>query len=210
MAHSLHAQCGSFEVRQRVGFDAMLRAECVHDGAVEVFAAEQVVASGGVYLHHAIEEFKQRYIERAATQIDDQNAVLVQRIVQPVGNGRSSGLVHQSLDLETCKLTGNACGPALPIQRLNAAMVRVGCVNRRSFAAWPTTTVPSASTLTTDGVRRSPSALAMSSGLPFCQSAMALLVVPRSIPIIVTTLCLIGVSAGPAISAIAVRQGCDR
>src|ERR1700712_1558484 len=51
-------------------------------------------------------------------------------------------------------------------------------------ATWPTKRSPFLLTATTDGVVRLPSLLAIISGLPDCMTAMAELVVPRSIPII--------------------------
>ena len=59
-----------------------------------------------------------------------------------------------------------------------------GLVTRCLCATLPTRRSPFLVTATTDGVVRSPSALVITSGLPATMYAKALLVVPRSIPII--------------------------
>src|SRR5262249_44006666 len=71
-----------------------------------------------------------------------------------------------------------------PIKRLTPKMVLVGLVTRWRLATWPTSRSPFLLIATTLGVVRLPSLLAMISGLPDCITAIALLVVPKSIPII--------------------------
>src|ERR1043166_347145 len=63
-------------------------------------------------------------------------------------------------------------------------MVLVGLGTRCRLATWPTSRSPFLLIATTLGVVRLPSLLAMISGLPDCITAIALLVVPKSIPII--------------------------
>src|SRR5581483_3432178 len=71
-----------------------------------------------------------------------------------------------------------------PISRLTPKMVLVGLVTRWRLATWPTSLSPFLLIATTLGVVRLPSLLAMISGLPDCITAIAELVVPKSIPII--------------------------
>lgn len=63
-------------------------------------------------------------------------------------------------------------------------MVFLGLVTRWRWATLPTRRSPFLVTATTDGVVRSPSELVMTSGLPATMYAKALLVVPRSMPMI--------------------------
>ena len=69
-----------------------------------------------------------------------------------------------------------------PMKRLMEKTVFLGLVTAWFLAALPTTRSPSARKPTTDGVVRSPSALTMMVGLPPSKTAIAELVVPRSIP----------------------------
>src|SRR3954469_23939068 len=61
-----------------------------------------------------------------------------------------------------------------------------GWVCRRARAASPISTVPSSSMPTQDGVRFLPRALGMMEAFPSRQTATRLLVVPRSIPMIMS------------------------
>jgi len=69
-----------------------------------------------------------------------------------------------------------------PMKRLMENTVFLGFVTAWFLAALPTTRSPSARKPTTDGVVRSPSAFTMMVGLPPSNTAIAELVVPRSIP----------------------------
>src|SRR5206468_3013476 len=71
-----------------------------------------------------------------------------------------------------------------PIKRLTPKIVLVGLVTRWRLATWPTKRSLFLLIATTLGVVRLPSLFAIISGLPACMTAMALLVVPKSIPII--------------------------
>ena len=70
------------------------------------------------------------------------------------------------------------------MKRLMEAMVFSGLVTARFLAALPTTSSPSFWKETTEGVVRSPSALMMMVGSPPSRTAIAELVVPKSMPII--------------------------
>ena len=69
-----------------------------------------------------------------------------------------------------------------PMKRLMENTVFLGLVTAWFLAALPTTRSPSARKPTTDGVVRSPSAFTMMVGEPPSRTAIAELVVPRSIP----------------------------
>src|SRR3989304_6490504 len=71
-----------------------------------------------------------------------------------------------------------------PIRRLTPKIVLVGLVTRWRLATWPTKRSPFLLIATTLGVVRLPSLLAIISGLPACITAIALLGVPKSLPII--------------------------
>src|SRR5439155_6596462 len=71
-----------------------------------------------------------------------------------------------------------------PINRLIDEIVLSGLVMAWRLATWPTIRSPVFGlTATTDGVRRAPSALGITTGSPPSMTAMTELVVPRSIPI---------------------------
>ena len=70
------------------------------------------------------------------------------------------------------------------MKRLIEKMVFSGLVTAWRLATWPTRRSPVLVTATTDGVRRLPSALVMTTGWPPSMTATTELVVPRSIPMI--------------------------
>src|SRR6185436_17768518 len=69
------------------------------------------------------------------------------------------------------------------MNRLIEKIVFSGLVMACRFATWPTRISPSLVKATTDGVRRLPSWLGMTTGLPPSITATTELVVPRSMPI---------------------------
>ena len=73
----------------------MLEDELVHVGA-----AELRVAAGRFHLEHALAEFHDRDVERAAAEVDHSNAQFLAEPVEPVGQRRGRWLVHQPHDLE--------------------------------------------------------------------------------------------------------------
>ena len=73
---------------------------------------------------------------------------------------------------------------SVPICRLMEATVPLALVTAWRRARSPTSRSPVFVKATTDGVVRAPSALGMMTGFPPSTTAMQLLVVPRSIPMI--------------------------
>ena len=73
---------------------------------------------------------------------------------------------------------------SLPISRLTLATVRGALVTACRLAGSPTSRSPALVKATTEGVVRCPSALGITTDLPPSTTAIQLLVVPRSIPII--------------------------
>ena len=71
-----------------------------------------------------------------------------------------------------------------PMKRLIEKIVFCGFVTCWRFAGAPTRRWPSFVNATTDGVVRPPSAFGMTVGSPPSSTAMQLLVVPRSMPIV--------------------------
>ena len=76
------------------------------------------------------------------------------------------------------------------MKRLIEKTVFCGFVTCWRFAGAPTSRWPSFVKPTTDGVVRPPSAFGMTVGSPPSSTAMQLLVVPRSIPMVFAMLCL--------------------
>ena len=70
------------------------------------------------------------------------------------------------------------------MKRLIEKMVFLGLVTCWRLAGAPTRRWPSLANATTDGVVRPPSAFGMTVGSPPSSTAIQLLVVPRSIPIV--------------------------
>ena len=68
------------------------------------------------------------------------------------------------------------------MRRFTEKMVSLGFVTAWRFATVPTRRSPCPLTATIEGVVRPPSAFGMISGSPASMTAMALLVVPRSMP----------------------------
>src|SRR5215211_3549814 len=76
-----------------------LRDHPLDDLGVEVVTTEVVVAARGLDLEDPLAELEDRDVERPATQVEDEDG-LVLLLVQPVGQGRRSRLVDDPLDVE--------------------------------------------------------------------------------------------------------------
>ena len=76
-----------------------------------------------------------------------------------------------------------------PMKRLTEKTVFVGLVTAWRLATVPTRRSPPAVNATTDGVVRPPSEFSMTVGSPPSKTAIQLLVVPRSIPIVFAIWC---------------------
>eukprot|EP00123_Amoebidium_parasiticum_P009570 comp19561_c0_seq1/m.22956 comp19561_c0_seq1/g.22956 ORF comp19561_c0_seq1/g.22956 comp19561_c0_seq1/m.22956 type:complete len:252 (+) comp19561_c0_seq1:1358-2113(+) len=73
------------------------------------------ITGRGQHLEHARVDGQQGHIEGAAAQVEDQNVLLALRLVQPVGNGRSRGLVDDAQHLQPGNDAGVLSGLALGI-----------------------------------------------------------------------------------------------
>ena len=81
-----------------------------------------VVAVGGLDLDHTIGDLQQRHVERATTEVEDQDGLFLLDLFQAVGQGRRGRLVDDPQDVQTRDLTGL-------FGRLALAVVEV-CGNR--------------------------------------------------------------------------------
>ena len=97
--------------------DAVAAAELVDEPAddplVPVVATEVVVAVGRLDLDDALTDLQQRDVEGAATEVEDQDGLLLLALVQAVGQGRGGGLVDDAQDLQARDLAGLLGGLAL-------------------------------------------------------------------------------------------------
>ena len=102
--------------------DAVLLLElvgCPVDHAlVPVIAAQVVVAVGGKNLNHAVREVKQRDVEGAAAQVEDEDLLLGALLVQAVGKGSGRRLVDDTLDVETSDLASVLGGLTLGVVKV--------------------------------------------------------------------------------------------
>ena len=99
--------------------DAVLAAEgldqVVDDPLVPVVAAEVVVTAGGLDLDDALGELQQGDVEGAATQVEDQDGLLLGALVQAVRQGGRGRLVDDPQHVEAGDLTGLLGGLALAV-----------------------------------------------------------------------------------------------
>jgi hypothetical protein len=113
------------------------------------------VAVRGLHVEHALGDLKDRDVEGAAPEVEDQDGLLG-LLVEAIGQRRGGGLGNQAQNLEARDLAG--------------------------FATSPTRISPDLVNATTDGVVRWPSALGMTTDSPPSRTLTTELVVPRSIP----------------------------
>ena len=86
----------------------------VDDPLVPVVTAEVGVAGGRLHLEHAFAEVEHRHVERAATEVEDEDGLVVV-LVEPVGERRRGGLVDDAQHLEAGDLAGLLGGLALGV-----------------------------------------------------------------------------------------------
>ena len=90
-----------------------LAGEPVDDDLVEVVAAEVRVAVGAEHFEHAAAELEDGDIERAATKVEDSNLHILVCLINAVSQCGCGGFVDNTLDVETCNLSGLLCGLTL-------------------------------------------------------------------------------------------------
>ncbi len=88
--------------------------EPVDDALVPVVATEVRVAGGRLHLEHALAEVEDRHVERAATEVEHEDGLVVV-LVEPVRERGRGGLVDDAQDLEARDLAGLLGGLALGV-----------------------------------------------------------------------------------------------
>ena len=99
--------------------DAVLRLELVDqpvdDPLVPVVATEVVVTGGRADLDDAVADVEQGDVEGAATEVEDQDGLLLVTLVEAVGQGGRGGLVDDAQDVEAGDLAGVLGGLTLGV-----------------------------------------------------------------------------------------------
>ena len=75
------------------------------DAVVPVVTTEVVVTGGRLDLDDALADLEQGHVERAATEVEDEDGLVV-ALVEAVGQGRGGGLVDDAADVEARDLAG--------------------------------------------------------------------------------------------------------
>jgi hypothetical protein len=104
--------------RSNAGLLADRGDEAVHDGIDEILAAEEVIACGGAHFHHTLEQFEDRHIEGAATEVEHQNALLRSAFVEAICERRCRRFVEQPHHIEAGKLSSRARRFALRVTEI--------------------------------------------------------------------------------------------
>ena len=84
------------------------------DPVVPVVATEVVVTGGGLDLDDALADLEQGHVERAATEVEDEDGLVV-ALVEAVGQRGRGRLVDDALDVEARDLAGLLGGLALRV-----------------------------------------------------------------------------------------------
>jgi hypothetical protein len=80
--------------------------DVLHDDVVEVLAAQQRVAVGGLDLKHAARNLQDGHVKGAAAQVVHGDHLAVARLVQAVRQRRGGGLVDDALDVQARDAAG--------------------------------------------------------------------------------------------------------
>jgi hypothetical protein len=81
--------------------------EMVNETVVEVLTTQMGITGGGLDLEDALFDGKERHIESATTQVEDQNVALtLSLLVETISDGSSCRLVDDTEDVETGNETG--------------------------------------------------------------------------------------------------------
>ncbi len=86
----------------------------VHHALIEVVAAQVRITVGRLHFDHALADFEDRDVERAAAEVVDRDD-LVLLLVEAVGQRRGGGLVDDALHVEAGDLAGFLGGLALRV-----------------------------------------------------------------------------------------------
>ena len=89
--------------------------EPVDDALVPVVAAEVRVAVGRLDLEHAVADLEDRHVERAATEVEHQDRLVLGALVEPVGERGGGRLVDDAQHLEAGDGAGFLGGGALGV-----------------------------------------------------------------------------------------------
>ena len=95
--------------------------QVVDDALVPVVATELVVTAGGADLDGreavvgVLADLEEGHVEGAATEVEDEDELVLLALVEAVGEGRGGGLVDDAQDVEARDLTGLLGGLALVV-----------------------------------------------------------------------------------------------
>ena len=89
--------------------------EVLDDALVPVVAAQVRVARSRLDLEDTVAEIQQRHIEGSAAEVEDKDGLVLTGLVEPVGEGRRSGLVDDPQHFETGNLPSLLGGLALRV-----------------------------------------------------------------------------------------------
>ncbi len=113
----------------------------VDDALVPVVATEVVVAGGRADLDDAVADLEEGDVEGAATEVEDQDGLLLLALVEAVGEGSRGGLVDDAQDVETGDGAGFLRGLTLGVvevrrdgdDRVGDVLTEVASASRLSF-----------------------------------------------------------------------------
>ena len=91
--------------------------EIIRQPLVKVIAAEMVVAAGGKHFNHAVTDFDERHIKRAAAEVIDQN-LLCLPVIQAIGKRRRSRLVDDAQNIQPRNASGVARRLTLTVRKI--------------------------------------------------------------------------------------------
>ena len=80
--------------------------QVIDDHQVKIFAAQECIAICGLHLKHAVANFENRNIKRAATQIIDRDSLAIGLFVQAISQSCRRRLIYDAQDLKASDLTG--------------------------------------------------------------------------------------------------------
>jgi hypothetical protein len=109
------AKVDAFRLLERVG-------QIFDDLGVEILAAEEGVAIGGLHLEHAVADLQDRDVERAAAKVVDRDRLAV-LLLQPVGERSRGRLVDDAQHFKTGNLAGILGRLALRVVEVSGTVI---------------------------------------------------------------------------------------